>query len=419
MFKHKKYLSIFIFVLLAVPLISSSTVAALTSEQIQALQSGIYYFDPGEADCSSSTTSVTLTGSDNIQKVWNFLIQQAGLSPDQAAGVMGNLSAQDGTFNPEQVQIPPGGNSTTPTTQKDLGWGLAQWTPTSGENPIIPAAQIAHVPPDQLDTLEGQLEVILSEMKTGTPPGVTDMIKILKQQTTVAGATQVFWQDFEGGGPNVPSSVVGYANSLLKQYGNSSSGQTGSTTTSNNSSGCNSQVSCSAGPSSSDLSTLRQTVICLAKQQEAIWASEPLTWRWTGYFTYESSNRSEYWCADFVSWVYKNAGDPFTNGLDGWDDPGVPGITEAPGFTYHPIGSKTPYTPVPGDIGIFYTNQAYGHTAIYLGDSGGTTIWIGGDQGPSPNGEFGTAESESLVDYGYNEPGSPGYLMGYVSPNGN
>ncbi len=32
----------------------------------------------------------------------------------------------------------------------------------------------------------------------------------------------------------------------------------------------------------------------------------------------------EYWCADFVSWVYAQAGSPFTGGLSGgWRIPGV------------------------------------------------------------------------------------------------
>lgn len=399
---------------------------SLSPQEIEDLNSGILYYNASSGDCStggSSSSSVTLTGSDNAQKVWNYFISQ-GLTQDQTAGVMGNLYAQDGAFNPEQVQIPPGGNSTTPTTQKNLGWGLAQWTPTSGENPIIPAAQIAGVPPDQMDTLAGQLTIIWSEMKTGTPPGVTDMLKILEQQTTVAGATQIFFQDFEGGGTGSTTLELGYANQILKDYGNSN--QTSTTDSNSSSDNCDASsqvINCSnKAQSYSTLSTLRQDIVCIAKSQVQLWKNEPYTWRYTGYYDY-SNGVTEEWCADFVSWVYNQAGDPFPDGVrDGWDVSyvgDIPGVSEATaGFTYHPVGKGDPsYTPVPGDIGIFYTNMEYGHTAIYIGNSGSTSLWIGGDQGPSPDGDYGGADSESTVNVGYNEPGSPGYIMGYVSPN--
>jgi hypothetical protein len=405
---------------------SSNAVAApLTPAQIQAIDQ--YTFWIGDSTCldTSSTSDTTLTGADNGQKMWNFFLAQ-GLTPNEVAGVMGNLFAQDGSFNPEQVQKPPGGNSTTPTTQHDLGWGLAQWTPTSGPNPIISAGQQAGVPYDQLDTLAGQLTIILWEMKNSAPAGGQDILKTLKTETTVAQSTSEFWTYFEGGGPNVPSQIFYYSSQMLKIYGKGN-GSTTPTTNPVNGGSCSTNaptINCtSSSQASSTLSPLRQNIVCLAKQQSALWASKPLSYRYHGFWDY-SNNSQELWCADFVSWIYKNAGDAFTGGArDGWDVSYVgyiPGVSaHSASFTYHPVGGK-PYTPQPGDIGIFYTNQPFGHTAIYIGNSAGTSVWIGGDQGPSPNGAFGDqSDSESTVDVGYNEPGAPGYIMGYVSPNGN
>jgi hypothetical protein len=128
----------------------------------------------------------------------------------------------------------------------------------------------------------------------------------------------------------------------------------------------------------------------------------------------------ELWCSDFVSWIYKNAGDPFPNGTrDGWDIPYVGNLpsvtTPVSGFTYHPVSGPS-YTPQPGDIGIYQSYEPFGHTAIFISSSGGTSTWIGGDQGPSPNGEYGDSpNSESTVDSTNAEPTQ----MGYVSPNGN
>lgn len=174
----------------------------------------------GDTACSAESYSGgSLDFSVNSHKAWDFFISKAGLTAVQTAGVMGNLYAQDGAFNPEQVQYPQGGNSPTPTTQEDLGWGLAQWTPTGGVNPIIPAAVIAGVPSNQLGTLNGQLKVILSEMKTGSPPGVTDMISLLRQQNTISGAAEVFLKDFEGGGYDSPSIEISYADAMMKEYG--------------------------------------------------------------------------------------------------------------------------------------------------------------------------------------------------------
>lgn len=81
----------------------------------------IIWSNPDDCSTSSSTSSSTdsLTGNDNKEKIWNFLTTTGGLTPEQAAGVMGNLQ-QESTyngipFNPEALNAKSG------------AYGLVQW----------------------------------------------------------------------------------------------------------------------------------------------------------------------------------------------------------------------------------------------------------------------------------------------------
>src|SRR5690348_232379 len=56
------------------------------------------------SSCSSSTTG-TLTGDDNAQKVFNFFTSH-GYTPVQAAGIVGNTSHESGNL-PERLQGTP------------------------------------------------------------------------------------------------------------------------------------------------------------------------------------------------------------------------------------------------------------------------------------------------------------------------
>src|SRR5579884_21939 len=65
---------------------------------------------------------------------------------------------------------------------------------------------------------------------------------------------------------------------------------------------------------------------------------------------YTSGAPYEEWCADFVSYVYKQAGYPFTAGeTDGWDENNANNILNM-GFTMH---NPDHYTPKPGDVAYF------------------------------------------------------------------
>ena len=89
--------------------------------------------------------------------------------------------------------------------------------------------------------------------------------------------------------------------------------------------------------------------------------------------TYSEGNR-ENWCADFVSWVYLNAGYPFvTKGAPGrsyWriyrvsnnNDPGIPNLRSYFIANNAYKTKESGYVPGPGDVVIFARNRS--HTGI-------------------------------------------------------
>ncbi|WP_042426680.1 Ig-like domain-containing protein, partial [Streptacidiphilus anmyonensis] len=86
--------------------------------------------------------------------------------------------------------------------------------------------------------------------------------------------------------------------------------------------------------------------------------------------------KGEYWCGDFVSWVWQQAGIP----VPASDPASVPSWMSTPG--YHTLSSG--YTPQPGDAVIFgdnnYPTQG-SHIALVTNYSNGLLSDIGGDEG--------------------------------------
>lgn len=76
----------------------------------------ILFYDPEEAaiDCSGT---IVLSGDDNRQKIFNFLISK-GLTNEQAAGVLGNIQQESGFSPTRQSESAKFGSG---------AWGLAQW----------------------------------------------------------------------------------------------------------------------------------------------------------------------------------------------------------------------------------------------------------------------------------------------------
>lgn len=427
-----------VLIVLSLTYLMCGQVFAISSTDLQSLNTDSEYYWPGQCISSSSSTSTTLVGGDNEQQAFNFFVGK-GLSAVQAAAVVGNLM-DESSMDPTVLQ--KGGDSQNPndagTNPLDDGWGIAQWSP-GGKIIGIAASLMITTPIYELST---QLNIVWDEMTGQSPTGVQDMIKTLESTTNLASAVTYFQVNFEGG---VAGMRQVYAQQALSLYGssvNNSGSSTSTATSSTSSSACNTTstaVNCTAASSStssssststssnptSTLDPTRQSVVCIAEQELATWESQPDYA--TAHFPYAATGLLKYtqgwyeeWCADFVSWVYNQAGDPLQPDPN-WMIPGVASIQsigqEGKNFQWHPESSG--YVPQPGDIAIHGSS----HTNIFISSTGGVSTYIGGDQGDY--GPYGAdpptttppnPPSESIVSI---ETGTGYYangITGYVSP---
>ncbi len=108
-----------------------------------------------------------------------------------------------------------------------------------------------------------------------------------------------------------------------------------------------------------------QMVACYAIKEWVKWTSEPNNHE-ALLNTYTAGAAYEEWCADFVSYVFKEAGYPFSSGnYDGWNE-NIAGNVVNQGFT---VDSSASYLPQTGDVAYF--DYLGGHVEIVI--SGGKT----------------------------------------------
>ncbi|MEO7078289.1 MAG: CHAP domain-containing protein [Rhodococcus sp. (in: high G+C Gram-positive bacteria)] len=96
--------------------------------------------------------------------------------------------------------------------------------------------------------------------------------------------------------------------------------------------------------------------------------------------TFYSDGVEEAWCANFVSWIMREAGQPLSNPNSGsWRIPGVYTLTEF----YQGEGRFEPkgYTPSVGDV-VLYDNSSWigQHTNIVVAIDGNTATTVGGNE---------------------------------------
>lgn len=134
---------------------------------------------------------------------------------------------------------------------------------------------------------------------------------------------------------------------------------------------------------SADLGTGIQAVVNVAKQEyeknngKLAFNGSNIAYPGSDY----SNGVIEHWCADFVSWVYKQAGIPFTDGQDGWLIRGVSGLIDyfKNKQIFIALGQGDPQ---PGDAILYYANGEGKHVQIVIGyDSATKTVtYIGGNE---------------------------------------
>ncbi|ORI18038.1 hypothetical protein BJD99_13285 [Rhodococcus sp. 1163] len=96
--------------------------------------------------------------------------------------------------------------------------------------------------------------------------------------------------------------------------------------------------------------------------------------------TFYSDGAEEAWCANFVSWIMREAGQPLSNpNSGGWRIPGVYTLTEY----YQDEGRFEPkgYIPAVGDV-VLYDNSSWigQHTNIVVAIDGNTATTVGGNE---------------------------------------
>lgn len=88
----------------------------------------------------------------------------------------------------------------------------------------------------------------------------------------------------------------------------------------------------------------------------------------------------EPWCADFISYLYKEVGHPFSNPNNGnWRIPGVYTLKEY----FQDIGvwhSESDYLPRPGDVAIYDGGFFKGHTNLVVEVGEDYMITLGGNE---------------------------------------
>jgi hypothetical protein len=179
----------------------------------------------GSCTCSAAagnSGSTTLTGADNAEKIWNYLIGK-GLNPIQTAGLMGNFQ-QESNFNPEST------NGST--------LGIAQWL-AERRTALEKFAQDQGKPATDLLVQLDYLWKELSERDARDRPDKKE-IDVIKELASLEEIVRFFDYSFERSGDDetIVRQRVQYGEEILAKYGSTTGGGT--------TGGGN--VSCASGP---------------------------------------------------------------------------------------------------------------------------------------------------------------------------
>lgn len=168
--------------------------AAFNTSDLRSLNSQTPFYSPGDSNQASCGTAVGLTGSEITEQIYNHLINK-GLTPPQAAGIMGNLEAES-SMNPRAVEDkkgqPPRPDSDVMEIGTSYGYGLAQWT-TKGRQVGLHEAAVAAGKQDS--DLLVQLEYLWKEM--GSDQFYENGFARLKETSDVKVASSLFMLHFE------------------------------------------------------------------------------------------------------------------------------------------------------------------------------------------------------------------------------
>lgn len=134
-----------------------------------------------------------LIGRDLEDKIVNYFMICNDLTPDQAFGVVGNLTQENSHYNPREIQ--GGRQSTNPEQARGGGYGIAQWTP-GAKVASVSKQYGTHGPVYSLRT---QLKDVSEQLKDVSPTGYHDLARTLRRYHDTNSTTLIFEADFEEG----------------------------------------------------------------------------------------------------------------------------------------------------------------------------------------------------------------------------
>lgn len=338
----------------------SAHVFATNQDDYDAAVYDYVYYDPSDYDTcqiAAGTGGTSLEGNTNAEKAFSFFVSQ-GLTPKQAAGIIGNLMQESGV-NPA---IKQGGGGP--------GRGIAQWSVGDRWDHATfngkPANVVDFAAGLKLSatSLEAQLQFIMFEGQT-VPPW-NKWISAVKATTSIQAAVMAFEENYEKAGkPNFPARI-GYANDAYNKFASKYPTPGTPTTPGATPEPAGDVAGCgAAGGGNGSIvaiaqaelakNVLEQPIGCDAGNRSVAGSCGAEVDKYT-------DKHLEYWCADFVSWVYKQAGKPFTGGSSGgWRIASVEGVMawfKARGkFTANGPSAN----PKPGDVYIIENGT---HTGI-------------------------------------------------------
>ena len=325
--------------------------------------------------CSASNVNPSADIGENAEIVWIFFADK--LPSHQIAGIIGNMTAES-SVQPQRLQgTKPGvitpAESVNPGT--DLGWGLVQWTPARKIINTFPEKSQANSINNQLDFLWKQL----SGQTASPEKSAGDQLKATK---TVVEATEVFAKKYER------PAAESLAKSLKDRVSSAEAAHlrfkdlipTTTTPVGYDNNATTGSVGTECGSTSSGIDS---TGIIGVAQSEL--AKAPVEYD-SNVLKYSDGNE-EAWCADFVSWVHKEAGVPYTGGSSGgWRRASVLDLQSmyknSPNYKYFNVGSDTPQ---PGDVAFYIGSQtpdggSNRHVNIVIEVNGDTMTTIGGNE---------------------------------------
>jgi len=319
------------------------------------------------AECTDQGT--ILTGNTNPEKAFRYFVGK-GFSEKQTAGIIGNFMWESG-MNPKRVQ--GSGVQESETLPATGGYGLAQW---DDRKPLLKSFASKEKRP--IYDLGLQLDFVMYEL-TGDPNagGSTEKAayEAFKKTTSIQQATDVWREKYERPGDLAIQQRRDAAN---KAYGDFATGA------GNPGSALPAPTDTASCGGSGSIVAITQAELAKGVEEiphgcDAVKGSPP------GDCGAEvnkyTDSHLEYWCADFVSWVYKQAGTPFTGGSSGgWRIPSVDDVEKyiAKNGTFTVNNPSAP-DPRPGDVYIIGSPADGTHIGIVVKVEGGNLHTISGN----------------------------------------